>query len=191
MSLTLSWDLFIIVFFGLVIAYSFIIGKHESVKIIVGTYIAIVAVQGIANIIERLTGETAPFLTVLGLNVDIAMMTAIKLAIFVAIIIFLAVRGGVEIAYTKEPGSTINLLLTALFGIATAGLLLATLLTFVLDVPLLQGATVAQSAQVSAVLAQSKLMQIMIWNLDLWFSLPALLIITVGFISNESGSTEE
>jgi hypothetical protein len=35
MNLTLSWDLFIIVFFALVVTYSFIIGRKESMKIIV------------------------------------------------------------------------------------------------------------------------------------------------------------
>ena len=69
MTVTPTWDLFIIVFFGLVITYSFIIGKHEAVKIIISTYISILAVEGIGNVIERLTGDSRPLLSVLGLNV--------------------------------------------------------------------------------------------------------------------------
>ena len=187
MNLNLTWDLFIIVFFAIVITYSMIIGKHQSVKIIVATYIAIVAVQGITNIIERLTGETEPLLTVLGLTVDTAVLTAVKLSIFIAIIVFFAVRGGLEVKYTKEPGATMNLVLTALFGAATAGLLLATLLTFVLDIPLLQSAEAERALHVAG---KSKLLELMVRNLDLWFSLPALLILAVGFISNDDKATE-
>ncbi len=188
MNLNLTWDLFIIVFFALVITYSMIIGKHQSVKIIVATYIAIVAVQGITNIIERLTGETEPLLTVLGLTIDNAVLTAVKLAIFIAIIIFFAVRGGLEVAYTKEPGTTMNLILTALFGAATAGLLLSTLLTFVLNIPLLQSETTIE--KLGDVAGKSKLLELMVWNLDLWFSLPALLILAVGFMSNDDKDSE-
>ena len=46
MNVTLTWDLFIIVFFAVIITYSFIIGRREAIKIIIATYIAIVAVQG-------------------------------------------------------------------------------------------------------------------------------------------------
>lgn len=187
MNLNLTWDLFIIVFFALVITYSMIIGKHQSVKIIVATYIAIVAVQGISNIIMRLSGETQPLLTVLGLTIDTPVLTAVKLGIFIAIIVFFAVRGGLEIAYTKEPGTTMNLVLTALFGAVTAGLLLATLLTFVLNIPLLQSAEAQKALDVAG---KSKLLELMVRNLDLWFSLPALLILAVGFISNEDATPE-
>ena len=89
MNITLSWDLFVIVFFAMVVAYSFIIGKHESVKIIIATYIATVAVQGMGNILERLTGQSQQVLTILGLTVDSTLLAIVKLVIFVATIISL------------------------------------------------------------------------------------------------------
>jgi len=184
MDLTLSWDLFIIVFFAMVIAYSFIIGKHQSVKIIIATYIATVAVQGLGNIIERVTGDSQPILMVLGLTVDSTILAAIKLVVFVAAIIFIAVRGGINIQYSKEAGSFLNTILTGFFGFATAGLLLSTLLTFVAGAALLD-ANLAQAETVSPIIQQSKLMQLMIFNQDLWFALPALLLLGVGFLSSE------
>lgn len=184
MNLTLSWDLFVIVFFAMVIAYSFIIGKHESVKIIIATYIATVAVQGLGNIMGRLTGESQPILYVLGLSVDSTILATIKLVVFVAAIIFIAVRGGIEIQYGKESGSMLTMILTALFGVATAGLILSTLLTFVAGSPLLD-VNLAQAEAVSPIIQQSKLIQLMILNQDLWFALPALLLLGVGFLSSE------
>lgn len=189
MDVTLTWDLFIIVFFALVITYSFIIGKQEAVKVIIATYIASVAAEGIANIFERVTGDSQPILSVLGLSVDLQLVTAMKLLFFIALIIFIAVRAGVEIDYSKEMSGITNTIITAVFGAATAGLLLSTLLTFVADVPLLDKA-LPDTAAVSPLLANSKLMQAMVMNQDLWFALPALLLLGVGLISSESSADE-
>lgn len=189
MTIAPTWDLFIIVFFGLVITYSFIIGKHEAVKIIISTYIAILAVEGIGNVIERLTGDSRPLLNVIGINVDTDILTAIKLVLFIALIIFIAVRSGLEIEYGKEHGSATNVFLTGLFGCATAGLLLVSLFVFVTDLSILDP-NITQEELVAGLMQKSKLMQVMIKNQDLWFSMPALLLIAVGFLSNEARDDE-
>lgn len=185
MTITPTWDLFIIVFFGLVITYSFIIGKHEAIKVIISTYIAILAVEGIGNIIERLSGDSLPMLNMVGLALDSTILTAVKLVLFVALIIFIAVRGGLEVGYTKDPGGFINVILTAVFGMATAGLLLITLFIFVADVQILDP-NIENIESIAPLLQKSKLMQVMFLNQDLWFSLPALLLIAIGFLSNET-----
>ena len=184
MDLTLSWDLFVIVFFGLVISYSFIIGKHESVKIIVFTYIAIVAGQAAGNIIEDLSNNSQTLITSFGLTLDITMLDSTKLIIFIATIILLAIRGGFEVEYSNESSNITNILLTGIFGFATAGLLLTTLLTFVTGAPLLE-VTLSESTVLTPLFQESKLMQAMIMYQDLWFCLPALLLIGVGIVSNK------
>ncbi len=184
MTLTLTWDLFIIVFFALVMTYSFIVGKHESVKVIVATYIAIVAGQGIGNILERMSGDSQPMLATLGLTIDPTVIAVVKLVIFISAIIFIVIKGGIQVEYEKEHGTVLHLLISALFGFVTAGLLISTLLTFVANVPLLD-AGLAETATLSPLLESSKLLQIMVFNQDLWFTLPALLILGVGLISNE------
>lgn len=189
MTISPTWDLFIVVFFGLVITYSFIIGKHEAVKIIISTYIAILAVEGIGNIVERLTGQNQPMLSMLGLPIDANMLTAGKLLAFIMLVVFIAVRGGLSIDYTKDHGGIVNVALTALFGAATAGLLLTTLFIFVLDLPLLDPA-IQNTETVQALMSKSNLMQVMVKNQDLWFSLPALILVAVGFLSNEGHEDE-
>lgn len=190
MSIDPTWDLFIVVFFGLVITYSFIIGKHEAVKIIISTYIAILAVEGIGNIIQRLLGDNTRLLSMLGLPFDANILTGAKLVIFIVLVVFIAVRGGLQIDYTKDPGGIVNVLLTTLFGAATAGLLLTTLFIFILDLPLLDPA-IQNTPTVQALMIKSNLMQIMVKNQDLWISLPALILIAVGFLSNESSNVED
>lgn len=184
MNITLSWDLFVIVFFAIVVAYSFIIGKHQAVKIIIATYIATVAVQGLGNILARMTGQSQPLLTVLGLSMDSSLIATVKLVVFAAAIIFIAVRAGIEVSYVKETGSILSTIITGLFGFVTAGMLLSTLLTFIAGGPILD-ASLSQATMVSPMLTGSKLMQLMVFNQDLWFSLPALLLIGVGFLSNK------
>ena len=186
MNLTLSWDLFIIVFFALVITYSFIIGKKESVKIILSSYIAIVAIQGVVNFVQRIFGftEAQSMLSLVGVPLETSVTSILKLAIFIAIIVFLTVRGGFHVQYAKEGSTMVNLSLTALCGFATAGLLLSTLLTFIAGSPLLD-MHITATPGLDAVLKQSELMTIMIQNLDLWFTLPAVVLIATGVLSHQ------
>src|SRR5262245_53694097 len=115
MNLTLSWDFFIIVFFALVITYTFILGRKESVKIIISTYVAIVAVQGLSSILERLTGYAGGLLTMFGLGTDIATLSLLKLVLFISVFIFLAVRAGFDVVYTKDGNAVINSIVTGVF----------------------------------------------------------------------------
>ena len=171
-------------FFALVVTYSFIIGMHEAIKIVIATYIAIVAVQGIGNLVEQASGRSEPILSVLGMSVDISVLASVKLVLFVGAIIFLAIKGGFDVEYNKDTGGLTGTVLTGIFGFATAGLLLSTLLTFVADAPLLDSA-MAQTESVAALAEQSNLMEIMILNQNIWFAAPAILLIAVGFIGSE------
>jgi hypothetical protein len=184
MDLTLSWDLFVIVLFAVVITYSFIIGKHESVKIIIATYIATVVVQGIGNLLARIS-TSDPMFSMLGITVDITLLSTTKLVLFVAAVIALAIRGGFEVEFKREPGGIADTVLTGIFGFATAGLLLSTLLTYVADVPILSR-SIMESATIASLTKQSTLMTTMVTYQDLWFSGPALLILVTGFIGKEN-----
>lgn len=185
MNITLTWDLFIIVFFAVIITYSFIIGRKEAIKIIIATYIAIVGVQGIGNVLERVAGETSTLLTTLGISMDIAIFSIFKLVLFIIIIIALAIKAGITVTYEREPGLPLNAALTGLFGFSTAGLLLSTMLTYTAGVPLLD-TNLPNVAALSPIIQQSQLMQFMILNQDLWFSLPALALLIAGIVGNRN-----
>ena len=185
MNITLTWDLFIIVFFAVIITYSFIIGRKEAIKIIIATYIAIVGVQGIGNVLQRVAGETATLMTTLGISMDLALFSTFKLVLFIIIIIALAIKAGITVTYDKEPGLPLNAALTGLFGFSTAGLLLSTMLTYTAGMPLLD-ANLPNVASLSSIVQQSQLMQFMILNQDLWFSLPALALLIAGIVGNRN-----
>jgi hypothetical protein len=183
MYLTLSWDLFIVVFFAVIMTYTFIIGKHEAVKIVLASYAAIVSVQGLGKLLDRFAPELQMLWGAAGVTPDNQVLSMIRLFLFVVFILFLAIRGGFQVAYQRQESAVINGVLTGVFGFVTAGLLLSTLLTYVAGVPLLD-MTLADNAELSPLIQQSQLIQLMVFNQDIWFALPALLLIGVGIADN-------
>lgn len=184
LNLTISWDLFIVVFFAIVMSYSFIIGKHESIKIIIASYIGIITVQGIGNVWKRLLGDASTTLNAVGIPFDISMIAIAKIFLFALCIIIFVIRSGISIEYEKESGTIMTIVLTGLFGFSTAGLMISSILTYASGSGILDPTLVAHSV-IAPIIKHSTLMQVMIFNQDLWYTLPAFLIIATGFVQNE------
>lgn len=184
MNLTLSWDLFVIVFAALIVAYTFIIGRGESIKILIATYIGIIAVQGLASVLERLNTQLGFILSYVGIPTEQSWILIVaKLVLFIAIVILLTIHSGIEVHYAKEPNAIIGTVLTLLFGISTAGLLIITILTYVTGVPLLE-MNLATVQALAPVVEQSQVMQLLIQNQDVCFTLPAVILAVVGVTHN-------
>ena len=184
LSLTLSWDLFIVVFFAIVMSYSFIIGKDQSMKVIIASYIAIIATQGIGNVLFRLIGDQGDVLRSVGIPVDITLVSLAKIFLFAVCIIIFVTRSGIEVTHEKDTGSILSIVYTGLFGFSTAGLIVSTILTYAGGTGILDSALVTSSV-LTPLVAGSALMQLLILNQDIWFTLPAFLIIAVGLIHND------
>jgi hypothetical protein len=180
LQLSLSWDLFIVVFFAIVMSYSFIIGKHQAMKIIIASYIAIIATQGLANVAIRLVGSSDAIFASTGIPIDSTMIALGKIFLFAVCIIIFVIRSGVEVSYEKEAGSILNMVYTGFFGFSTAGLIVSTILTFAAS-----GGAVATQGLIGPMAHGSVLVQLMILNHDIWYMLPAFLIIAMGFLHNE------
>ena len=185
MFITLSWDLLIIVFFAVIIAYSFIVGKEESVKIVVSSYVAAVAVQGFGNILEKVLHSSQDILLTLGFGSDLWWMSFVKLILFVAAIVFLAIRAGFDVQYKPHTEGWQDIALTGVIGFATAGLLVSTILTFIAGRPILD-AHLMTAPTLAPLIVQSPLVWALVEYQDLWFSLPAFLLLGVGFVSTRS-----
>ena len=187
MQVALTWDLLVIIFFAIVVAYSFIVGKDESVKIVISSYIAIVAVQAIGNLLGLLAGESQTVMDLLGFTLNMDMVSIVKLALFVAMIIFLSVRGGFEMEYARSVTGLWDIVLTGAFGFATSGLLLSALLTYIAAKPILDDGLSA-APLLAPLLEQSSLVRIMVDYQNIWFCLPALLLLVVGFLSQRQSA---
>ncbi len=158
-------------------------GKDESVKIVIATYIATIAVQGVGNLLA-MAGKASPqLLGFLGYSLDMNIVSTIKILIFVTLVIVLAIRGGFVLAYDQEMEGIWETMLTGAFGFATAGLLLSTLLTYIAARPILD-TQIADSPSLAPLLLQSRLVQIMVLYQDLWFSIPAFLLLAIGIFAS-------
>mgnify|MGYP001239849226 CR=1 FL=1 len=183
MNIVLSWDLFIVVFFAIIIAYSFIVGRNQTLKIIIGTYIATLTADGVANLVDKYLGGDAPILKLLaGPNGD-EVLISMKILLFIVVIVIIAVRGGFEVSILSERNLPIRVLMTFLFGVLNAGLIVSTLLLYVSGLSLI-GANELVTA--STLGSDSLLVQLMIDNYSLWFSLPAIALVVVSFVEGDT-----
>lgn len=180
-NLTISWDLTIVVFFAIVMSYSFIIGKEQSVNIIIASYISAVAVQGVGNVLSKLIGGWPTFLASIGMPDDTTILPVAKIFLFALCVIVIVQKSGIGISFAHEGGRILNIAATALFGFASAGLIVSILLTYATGSAILDNGFLTD-APILPVLQQSTLMQVMLLNQDLWYTLPAFLIIVMGFL---------
>lgn len=184
MNIVLSWDLVIILFFAIVIAYSFIIGRDATIKNIIAAYIAMLTADGLGNLAHQYLGGSNPALSLLaGPNADEILITG-KILFFIAVIVVIAVRGGFMVSILSTQTPTVNLLLTLLFGTLNAGLIVSTLLLYVSGLSLIG---VEQIGMVQPFSSSSFLVQLMIQNYNLWFSLPAIAFVGLSFMEGDRG----
>jgi hypothetical protein len=184
MPLPLSWDLFILVFFAIVMSFNFIIGKDQAMKVIIATYIAIIATQGIGSILIRLMGDSQQVFQSVGIPFDITLLSLAKIFIFALCIILFVTKSGIDITHNKDTGTILTIVYTGLFGFSLSGLIVSTVLTYAAGNGI-QGSGMISPGATMPLLGNSTLLSLMTLNQDLWFTLPALLIVAVGLVHRD------
>ncbi len=208
MNLHLSWDLFILVFFAVVIAYSFIIGRNQTLKVILGTYVAILCADGTGNVIAKYFLASKPFLKVLSLFAISGEAQAIaffKVLILLVLIVFIAVKGLFQVEAAEDGPPSTKFVELIILGILSGGLMISAVLVFISGTSLIgpavsggaslasgvageatavaNAATGALSAGgLSDVYNNSRLIRIMLDYANFWFFLPGLFFIVMGMI---------
>ncbi len=181
MHIALSWDLLIILFVALVVAYSFIVGKDASVKIIVSTYIALVAVQALGNVaMLMLNASTA---SSVGLSLSPDVLAIGRVILFAAAVVFMAVKGGINIESGQSFGAAWDIVVATALGLSTSLLLLSSLITYITGKPILD-VTLGSADVLSGILLTSPLVHAIVTYQHVWFALPAVLLLTIGFLGN-------
>lgn len=185
MDINLSWDLFVIVFFAVIIAYSFIIGRNQTLKIIIASYIAILAADGIGNLIELyLIGEQAVVGQIKVANTEVTLVI-VKIFIFVASIVLIATRGRFTINMEHPRSSITHIALNLVYGILSAGLITSTILIYTSGASLVEDGGIIMNEAVLAMYRDSIMVQTMINNYNIWFALPAVTFVVSSFLGRE------
>lgn len=183
MQVALSWDLLIILFIVLVVAYSFIVGKDASVKIIVATYISVVAVEALGNIALIVTNASTASMVGLSLPPDILAIG--KLILFAFAVVFMAMKGGINIESGGSFGATWDIAVSTALGFSTSTLLLSSLVTYITGKPLLDR-TLASAPALGGIELTSPLVGAIVDYQHIWFALPAVLLLVIGFVGNRA-----
>ena len=169
MDLRLSWDLFVIVFFAVIIAYSFIIGRNQTMKVIIGTYLAILTSDGLGNLFQQYLLPTIPSLQ--GEQGDQALIL-MKIIVFILVIVLVTVKGSFSVDVLSNKATVTRLLATFIFGMLNAGLIVSTILVFISGFSFVNGFYGFMTT--SGLYMESELVRMMVDNYNVWFALPAI-----------------
>lgn len=185
MTINLTWDLFIIVFFTVVMAYTFIIGRNQSVKIIISAYIAILAADSIGNLLERYFMGEKPIIRIWETPTESSSLIILKILIFILTIVLITTRGRFNINMNNSNSAMVRLMLSLAYGVLSAGLIVSTVFIYASGTSLIQESSVIMNDAVLTIYKQSQLVRLMINNYNIWFSLPAIAFVVSSFFGDE------
>ncbi len=185
MELTLTWDLFILVFFMIICAYSVMIGKDQTIKVILSSYIAILASDAIGNIISGAMRSSRTVSSILPVPSENKMIILMKIGIFVILTVALATRGAFDIFVTDEKSPFMRIMMVMAYGVLSAGLIISTVLVYASGSSLISTASLFVQNPIQEVAQGSRLVKLMIENYSIWFSLPAIAFIISSLFGRE------
>lgn len=178
MNIHLSWDLFIIVFFVIIVAYSLIIGRDNTLKVILGTYVAALAADAAGNLFAtHFTGSETfvKLLKFLQLGTEDEAVIFVKVLVFVTMVILFAVKGAFFVQTSNDRSSSVRMILSIVYAVMSAGLIISIILVFVSGISFIGGGS-PQTTGVALweLYSQSVLVHSIVSNSYVWFSIPAL-----------------
>ncbi len=185
MQINLTWDLFVIVFFTVIIAYTFILGRNQSVKIIIGSYIAILTADSIGNLLERYFMGEKPIIRVWETPTEASSLIILKIIIFIFTIVLITTRGKFQINMNNSSSAMARLIMSFAYGILSAGLITSTVFIYASGASLIQESNMIMNEAMMTIYKQSQLVRLMINNYNIWFSLPAIAFVVASFFGDE------
>jgi len=184
MDIKLTWNLFIGGFFILILAYSVINGKNQTLKIIIASYLAALASDGLANLIYKYFLMYSPLAESISAPLLTKYFLFFKILLFIGLIVFLVIKAEYYVELDSSSPLFLRFLTTVIFAVLSAGLLISTVLVFVSGGTFI-GATggSVDATQIADLYKESRLVRIMVNNYNLWFSIPAIALILDSMIS--------
>ena len=174
MYLAPTWNLFVLILFTVIVAYSLIIGSNRTAKIILSSYVAILAADGLGNLAYTFFTNPNRVFALVTIQSASQSLVILKIMLFIGLIILLTLRGGFE--PTVEPkGSSVWLLLVNLvLGTLSAGLIVSAILVYFSGGSFLPNVGFTPTEIAKSIYEQSPIARLMIDQNSLWFSLPGL-----------------
>ena len=192
MDLRLSWDLFIIVFFGIVVAYSFIIGRNNNLKVILATYVSALGADAVGNLFANTLALSEAFMKLMKvfyISTPVQAVVLVKILFFLIIIVLLSVRGAYSVSVVNKGSAGFRMLVNLIFGFLNACLIVSIALIFISGASFIAGGLGASPA-FQDIYNQSNLAKLLVDHYSIWFLLPALSFLIMSLITTK-GSSEQ
>ena len=184
MEINLTWDLFILVFFLIIVAYSVMIGKDQTIKVILSSYVAILSSDAVGNFLQSIiSGGTVS--TVVNIPDQSKAVILAKIAIFVILTVALTTRGAFDIVIAEEKSPIMRMMMTFSYGVLSAGLIVSTILVYISGASLIAASSFFAANPIQEIAEGSRMVQIMIENYAVWFSLPAIAFVISSLFGRE------
>ncbi len=192
MDLRLSWDLFVIVFFAIVVAYSFIIGRTSTLKIILATYVGTLCADGVGNILERVLGTTEFFtklMNFIGFSGGIDQMSSIfKILLFIGVIVILTIWGDYIVEEPRGENPLISISILILISVLSGGLILSSIIVFANGGSLIEGTTALSDGFIQVYNESRMVKNLLDWH-DAWFAAPGVVFVLISIFQKNSHPT--
>ncbi|MDP2690924.1 MAG: hypothetical protein Q8O95_00770 [bacterium] len=181
MEIALSWDLVVTIFFVMVMSYSYIVGLNGTVKIILSTYIAMLAANGIGNLAAKYIKLSEPLIKILSDDPN-ENVVVFKIFIFVVITLLLVLRGGFSVDITRHNDSLLTRFVTnSVFGFLSAGLIMSIILVFLVGAGVDASTTVIQEAL--GLPDKTFFVRFLVRFYNFWFAAPAVAFVILSVIA--------
>jgi hypothetical protein len=185
MNLELSWNLFIVVLFAVIMAYSFIIGLHRTYKTVIACYLGVLAADGLGNLFQQYFLGSDTFVKALELisidNLDESLIFT-KVVVFVFFIVILTIKGVFKVELNEHADGPLAPFFTLLFGFLTAGLIISTMLVYISGVSFVQADSV--NSNIIEIYTGSSFVRGMVDYYNFWFSMPVVILMVSSLIFN-------
>lgn len=185
MEINLTWDLFIIVFFLVIVAYSFVIGKNQTMKVILSSYVAILAADGVGNLVQKYLLGTDPVVNIFTVQAENSAFIVMKISIFVILTVLLTIRGAFAIDLMTERSQFFSIFLTGAYGVLSAGLIISTILVYISGISIFSAAYLDSENPIIRIAADSDFVRTMVENYNVWFSFPAIVFMISSLFGGE------
>jgi len=171
MEVALTWDLLIIIFFIVIMSYSYIVGQNGTIKIILSSYIAMLAANGIGNLMMKYISLSEPLIKIVDTSTE-SNSIIFKILMFIVITLILVLKGGFVVDMGRDYPLPIRLFSITIFGFLSAGLMMSTILVFMAGGT--NGFLSVSIPEVIDIPAQTLFVKSLIEYYNFWFAAPAV-----------------
>ncbi|MBU1082862.1 hypothetical protein KKE14_00235 [Patescibacteria group bacterium] len=168
-----TWDLVLLIFFGVSLIYGFLMGREKIILTLLGAYVGLViANQWATSAFGLITNQSSTILNDKFVSGNVSIFT-VKVALFVVTILVIAFRGGLLGHAFMGGRGIVSLFVQTGYSFLSAALIAASILEFLpLDV---------KSRIVEGSLIAGPLVSAYAW----WLVLPVIMMAMTGFLSRE------